>query len=57
MLKVFPQLEGARIDYAWGGQLAITMSRLPHLGRLPGDIFFAQGYSGQGVASPRSPAS
>jgi gamma-glutamylputrescine oxidase len=50
MLKVFPQLEGARIDYAWGGQLAITMSRLPHLGRLPGDIFFAQGYSGQGVA-------
>ncbi len=50
MLKVFPQLENARIDYAWGGQLAITMNRLPHLGRLPGDVFFAQGYSGQGVA-------
>jgi len=50
MLKVFPQLHGAHIDYAWGGQLAITMNRLPHLGRLPGDIFFAQGYSGQGVA-------
>ena len=50
MLKVFPQLAGARIDYAWGGQLAITMGRLPHFGRLPGDIFFAQGYSGQGLA-------
>ncbi len=50
MLKVFPQLEAVRIDYAWGGQLAITMNRLPHLGRLPGDVYFAQGYSGQGVA-------
>lgn len=50
MLKVFPQLGSARIDYAWGGQLAITMGRLPHFGRLPGDIFFAQGYSGQGLA-------
>ena len=50
MLKVFPQLAGKRIDYAWGGQLAITMGRLPHFGRLPGDIFFAQGYSGQGLA-------
>jgi gamma-glutamylputrescine oxidase len=50
MLRVFPQLAGKRIDHAWGGQLAITMNRLPHLGRLPGDIYFAQGYSGQGVA-------
>jgi gamma-glutamylputrescine oxidase len=50
MLKVFPQLAGMRIDYAWGGQLAITMGRLPHFGRLPGDVFFAQGYSGQGLA-------
>jgi gamma-glutamylputrescine oxidase len=50
MLKVFPQLADKRIDYAWGGQLAITMGRLPHFGRLPGDIFFAQGYSGQGLA-------
>jgi gamma-glutamylputrescine oxidase len=50
MLRVFPQLAGKRIDHGWGGRLAITMNRLPHLGRLPGDIYFAQGYSGQGVA-------
>jgi gamma-glutamylputrescine oxidase len=50
MLRVFPQLADKRIEHAWGGQLAITMNRLPHLGRLPGDIYFAQGYSGQGVA-------
>ncbi len=50
MLRVFPQLAGRRIDYDWGGLLAITMNRLPHFGRLAGDIYFAQGYSGQGLA-------
>ncbi len=49
MLHAFPQLAGKRIDYGWGGMLAITMSRLPHMGRM-GNIFFAHGYSGQGVA-------
>jgi gamma-glutamylputrescine oxidase len=50
MLAVYPQLAGARIDFGWGGRLAITMNRLPHLGRLGPDLYFAQGYSGQGVA-------
>lgn len=48
MLGVFPQLQHARVDYAWGGLVSITMSRLPHIGRL-GETFFAHGYSGQGV--------
>ena len=50
MLRVFPQLADARIDYAWSGRLAITMSRLPHIGRLAPNGFFAQGFSGHGVA-------
>lgn len=49
MLEVFPQLHDARIDYAWSGQLAITMDRLPHFGRLGKSGFFAQGFSGSGV--------
>lgn len=48
--RVFPQLKGVRIDHAWGGRLAITLPRLPHLGRLAPNAYFAQGYSGQGVA-------
>lgn len=51
MLKVFPQLERMRIDYAWGGLVSVTMSRLPHIGRT-GDLFFAHGYSGLGVLLP-----
>ncbi len=49
MLKIFPQLEDARIDYAWGGTLAVTVNRLPHFGRLEPNLFYAQGYSGHGV--------
>jgi gamma-glutamylputrescine oxidase len=51
MLKVFPQLAETPIEYAWGGLVSITMSRLPHIGRM-GDLFFAHGYSGQGTLLP-----
>lgn len=50
MLKVFPQLADVRIDYAWGGILGITMSRLPFVRRLSDRVLVAAGYSGQGVA-------
>ena len=48
MLKLFPQLADAQIDYAWGGTVGITVNRLPHIGRA-GNTLFAHGYSGQGV--------
>ncbi len=50
MLAVFPQLDDAAIDHAWGGTLAITMSRLPHFARVAPNILSASGYSGHGVA-------
>ena len=49
MLRVFPQLKDVRIDYAWGGTLAITLSRMPQFGRLAPNRIFAHGYSGQGI--------
>jgi gamma-glutamylputrescine oxidase len=50
LLRVFPQLADARIDYAWGGTLAITRNRQPHFARLAPETFVAHGYSGHGVA-------
>jgi gamma-glutamylputrescine oxidase len=50
MLRVYPQLADARIDYAWGGRIGITANRLPHFGRLEGETYFAHGFSGHGVA-------
>ena len=34
MIKVFSQLQNVKIDYSWGGTLAITVNRLPHFGTL-----------------------
>ncbi len=49
--KIYPFLKGIKIDYAWGGKLAITMNRLPFFTTLHQDkVISAQGYSGQGVA-------
>jgi len=49
MLKVFPQLAGTNIDYQWGGMIGIGANRLPQIGRLDSNIFYAQAYSGHGV--------
>jgi gamma-glutamylputrescine oxidase len=50
MLKVYPQLKDARIDYAWGGTLAITMNRMPLFAEPAPGILSASGYSGHGIA-------
>jgi gamma-glutamylputrescine oxidase len=49
MLNVFPQLSDKKIDFGWGGTLAITLNRMPSVGRVDGDIYYAQGFSGHGV--------
>jgi gamma-glutamylputrescine oxidase len=49
MVQVFPQLADARIEYAWGGYLDITMNRAPHFGRLGPNAYFLQGLSGHGM--------
>ena len=50
MLEVYPQLKDARIDYAWGGTLAITMNRMPCFTRPAKNVLSASGYSGHGIA-------
>jgi gamma-glutamylputrescine oxidase len=50
LLRVFPQLKDVAIEYAWSGTVGITVTRMPHFGKLSDRIFFGYGYSGQGVA-------
>jgi gamma-glutamylputrescine oxidase len=49
--KVFPQLQGIPLEFKWGGDFLLTMSRLPQFGQLTDQIFYAQGYSGHGVTT------
>lgn len=51
MTRVYPHLKDVRIDYAWGGTLAITMKRLPFVARLSERILTAAGYSGHGIGT------
>ena len=50
MLRYLPQLADLAVESCWGGHIAITMTRLPEIGRLSENSYFAQGYSGHGVA-------
>jgi gamma-glutamylputrescine oxidase len=50
MVKVFPQLADARIEFAWGGYVDITLSRAPDFNRLAPNVYYLQGFSGHGIA-------
>ena len=51
MARVFPQLAGIKLDYVWGGFVDISLNRAPHWGRLGNNVYFAQGFSGHGIAA------
>ena len=50
MIKIYPDLSQTKIDYSWGGTLAITRSRLPYFKRIQKNVFSVSGFSGHGVA-------
>jgi len=49
MTKVFPQLKSAKVEFAWSGNFALSFSRVPQMGRIGNNTYFAHGYSGHGV--------
>jgi gamma-glutamylputrescine oxidase len=51
MERVFPGMRDVKVDFGWQGNIALTWSRLPHVGRLGKGTYFAHGYSGHGVTS------
>jgi gamma-glutamylputrescine oxidase len=60
MATTFPQLRDAKVEFAWGGFVDISMNRAPDFGRLPlhqqgnaataSSIYYLQGFSGHGLA-------
>ncbi len=51
MVKTFPSLKNARVDYAWSGNFALTLTRFPQMGRLGSNMLFSHGCSGHGVTT------
>ncbi len=51
ILKTFPSLKDARIDFTWSGNFALTLTRFPQIGRLAPKVYFSHGDSGHGVTT------
>ncbi len=49
MLKVYPQLAGTRVEYAWSGMMSYGRHKMPQLGRLPEGLWYGMGFGGHGV--------
>jgi gamma-glutamylputrescine oxidase len=50
MLRVYPQLAGVKVDYAWSGMMSYGRHKMPQLGRLPDGQWYGMGFGGHGVA-------
>jgi gamma-glutamylputrescine oxidase len=50
MLEIYPQMRDVKIDYAWGGTLAITTNRMPALLRITPNVLAGSACSGNGIA-------
>ncbi len=50
LLKVYPQLDGVRIDYAWSGLMSYARHQMPQIGQREQGLWFAQAFGGHGVA-------
>ena len=47
--EIYPQLATTEITHAWGGNVAITMPRMPYVRELEPGLWTAGGFSGHGV--------
>lgn len=51
LAATFPALKDIRTDYAWTGTAGIVMNRIPLVGKFQNNVYYAQGYSGHGIAT------
>jgi gamma-glutamylputrescine oxidase len=49
--KTFPKLKELKVDYAWSGNFALTLTRIPSIGRIASNVYFSHGDSGHGVTT------
>ena len=49
MVRLYPQLAGAAVEYTWDGYVAFTFDWDPHMGKMDG-LYYSMGYCGHGMA-------
>ena len=51
LLKVYPQLEGARVASAWSGLMSYAVHKMPQIGQLSPGLWYAMGFGGSGMGT------
>jgi glycine/D-amino acid oxidase-like deaminating enzyme len=49
ILKIYPQLDGLHIEYAWSGIMGYAIHRMPQIGSLRKGVWIASAFGGQGL--------
>ena len=49
LVKVYPQLEGIRVESAWHGLMSYAAHKMPQIGNLGDDVWYAMGFGGHGM--------
>ena len=49
LLKVYPQLEGVKMETAWGGLMSYAAHKMPQIGEVTPGVWHAMGFGGQGM--------
>ena len=50
LMRVFPQLRGVRVDYAWSGLMSYARHQMPQLGTRGDGLWWMQAFGGHGAA-------
>jgi gamma-glutamylputrescine oxidase len=50
LLRVFPQLQGVKVDYAWSGLMSYARHQMPQVGGNGNGLWWAQAFGGHGLA-------
>ena len=50
LLRVFPQLKGVQVDYAWSGLMSYARHQMPQIGGNDNGLWWAQAFGGHGLA-------
>ena len=51
MLKVYPQLNGVKVEHAWSGVMSYASHQMPQIGQLPDGVWYAMGFGGHGIST------
>ncbi len=49
LARRFPQLKNAEVEFAWSGELGMTVHRMPQIGELSPGVWLANGFAGHGL--------